>query len=190
MIAIICLSALTPQDQIKPLDRLRELIKKLGNDDPQVREKSQNNIMKLVEEESRSGEDLKGLVNEIRKEIKDGKDAEVVGRLQTVIERLTEAKWRLVSKSPLEERSYHTSILVGNKVLIWGGYAGGNKYYNDGALYDVENDKWVKIKDSPLEMRNYYTLTLIENKLLIWGGFYKGKYYNDGAIYELPVIWE
>ena len=76
-------------------------------------------------------------------------------------------------------------VVVGEKVIIWGGSG-----KSDGAIYDLRKGSWHDLKDSPIVGRDKHIAVVIGKKLIIWGGYGDVRTYNDGAIYELPVIWE
>lgn len=81
-------------------------------------------------------------------------------------------------------------IPTGNKLIIWGGQGESANYFNDGAIYDLSKNSLVEMAASPLKERLNPSSLLIDDKLIVWGGFSVGKRLNDGAIYELPVVWD
>jgi hypothetical protein len=118
--------------------------------------------------------------------------------------------WKKMAPAPIEPREFANNKLWrgasswGNKVVIWGGMK--DKFYNDGAIYDIEKDSWEKIPEAPVkskqEIYGYglfgYIRTapgLLGNKLVVWGGqeqiVWGGKDPTVGAIYDLEKKkWE
>ncbi len=181
------LSLSTLQDQNDPrLNELKQLIKNLSNDDPQVRESSQISIVKLITQEASAKKDTKKLLAELKATINQGKDQEVKSRLEAVIKLLRQGNWKKMAPSPLEGRAVHTAIVSGDKLIIWGGLGRNQEAYNNGALYDMGKDTWGKMKDSLLEGRWGHTAVVSGDKLVIWGGQRPDfKTFNDGAIYDI-----
>ena len=103
-----------------------------------------------------------------------------------------EMKWKKLPDAPIGGRKGHSSNIIDNKLIIWGGDSGSGKYCNDGAIYDVKEMKWKKLPDAPIGGRKGHSSNVIDNKLIIWGGQSSGgnKSYNDGTIYELPLVWD
>lgn len=56
--------------------------------------------------------------------------------------------WRTIAASPLSARSEQNAVWTGGVLLIWGGYADGERL-KDGAAYDPEKDAWTKLPDAP-----------------------------------------
>ncbi len=130
-------SPLSGQDsKNQPLDELKKLIKKLGADDAVAREEAQQAIIKLIKEQAKLKPNVKILVKELREAMKVG-DEEVKVRLKSIIEELGKGKWEKMKEGPLESREGHTSVLSGDKLIIWGGVYREEKYYNDGAIYKL-----------------------------------------------------
>lgn len=163
-------------------DRLNELIKKLGDDDPKVRDDAQNKITKLI----KKSKNKKLLFSEIKKVIKENRDEEIRSRLRAVMEILKGGVWKKMSASPLEGRYYHRSVAYKNKVIIWGGGGNGN-VFNDGAIYDVDEDKWTKMSESSLKRRCYHTMSIIGDRIYVWGGLESDveAAFDDGSIYDI-----
>jgi len=184
---LFCFSFISANQQVqgKPLQELKKLIKKLGDYDPEQREEAQR---KLVRRKRDAKRELKELVNEIQREKRETKDAEVKSRLTAIIGTLKSGRWEALKDAPIEGRYAHTGIIHGNKLIIWGGVGESFKYYNDGAIYDVKKGKWEKMEQSPIAERQLHSAVLAGNKLIIWGGE-GGKYHDDGVIYELPILW-
>jgi N-acetylneuraminic acid mutarotase len=78
-------------------------------------------------------------------------------------------------------------LQTGTKVIIWGGRAGKDTYYNDGAIYDIASREWSEISEAPVDPRCAHTSFLLGSKLVIWGGDGEEGPYNDGAIYDLST---
>ena len=75
-----------------------------------------------------------------------------------------------------QARAGHTMTLMGNKVLILGGYVKG-KASNSGEIYDIRTKRFTKIRDKLFIPRGNHTVTAItDNKAYIVGGFTDGKH--------------
>lgn len=179
---VICQEGKKPEKD--KLVELKALIKKLGDNDTALRNESQENILKLMQGEAKAKKDIKHLVTEIKSEVYCNKDTEVKSRLTSIMDRLTKGKWVAIKDSPIEGRSKYTSVVSDGKLIIWGGST-REKTFNDGAVYNIQNDCWTKVKDSPLKPREGHTAVVSGSKMIIWGGYGNGNYYNDGAIYNI-----
>lgn len=104
--------------------------------------------------------------------------------------------WVEIKECPLEPRSSPTKVLIEDNVYIWGGYrtTGNQKWYNDGAIYNMKTYTWTKMNSCYLKPRSGSVSIVAGNKLIIWGGHgrddthSKINAYNDGAIYEIPPL--
>lgn len=163
------------------LQELRDLIKKLSDNDPTVRDNAHEKILKLVKGEAKP--DL--LVKEIEKSIDDTKEEEVKTRLASIMTAIKMGKWTMLEASSLDARGRHTAILSGQKMIIWGGIGSDKSSFNDGEIYDFAQGKWSKIKECPIEKRHNHTAVLYGENMIIWGGASGGTAFNDGAIYDI-----
>jgi len=89
--------------------------------------------------------------------------------------------------APIEGVKNAHVFYEGDKLIVWGGQDKGNRWVNDGAIYDIEKGTWKKIKGAPIERRLMGTGVYQQgDKLIIWGGANGGgSYYKDGAIYDI-----
>jgi len=75
-------------------------------------------------------------------------------------------------------------ILVGNKIVIWGGEGLNQTYYNDGVVFYIEKNQWASTSmRSSLEGRTCHSAVVAGSSLIIWGGENATKTFNNGAIY-------
>ena len=84
-------------------------------------------------------------------------------------------KWRPMSQAPVAIRYRCAKAVIGNKLLVWGGYGpidprrGGP--LADGAVYDLEKDTWEKIPDPPVPGRRSECVYAVWNdRLVLFGG--------------------
>jgi len=104
-------------------------------------------------------------------------------------------EWKEMAKAPIQRRNWGAAILVGNKLIYWGGCPGPvearmSECFSDGAVYDIDNDTWKKMAAAPIDARFWPRAFLWGNKVVIWGGD-KDKFYFDGAIYDVENdTWE
>ncbi len=68
------------QEKIQPIEELRKLIKRLGDDVLKVREEAQEQVKKLIKEQAKAKGEVKELVEEIKKAMKT-RELEVEQRL-------------------------------------------------------------------------------------------------------------
>jgi hypothetical protein len=104
--------------------------------------------------------------------------------------------WQSISASGLSERSEVSTLFINGKMLIWGGTIWsaeeGSNYFNDGAIYDPENDSWelMGMTDAPESRTQNALYSLVDDTVMIWGGVGEDGYLNSGAIYDLNLdIW-
>lgn len=103
---------------------------------------------------------------------------------------ISDDSWTKTSKSPLEPRANFNANHYYNAIVIWGG-EDKKQALNNGAIYDFERDNWKPLEKSNIESRNEHSAVRYGNKVVIWGGRnISGKCFNDGAILELPIIWD
>ena len=178
-----------------PMTKLKELIKLLGDNDPATRDKAQDEIIKLIKEEAGAKRDIKQLVKELEQEQKETKNDEVRIRLTGVLDKLKHGIWEKIKEAPIEERLWHTSVLFGNKLVIWGGCGMGGKTLSDGAILDLEKMKWEKLPETDLKGRYHHRAVLWGSKMVVWGGIsldgVLDGVLSDGAILDLEKMkWE
>jgi N-acetylneuraminic acid mutarotase len=109
-------------------------------------------------------------------------------------------KWEKTKAPTAEWRFDRSSLVLGNKLVIWGmgtWEAPGLTWRKRqaGAVYDSEKNEWKKIPKVPIPSRMPLTMTKVgetENKVLVWGGYggydadrRVAAYYVDGAIYDI-----
>jgi len=81
------------------------------------------------------------------------------------------------------ERSGHTAVWTGNRMLVWGG-----GWLNTGGLYDPATDTWQPMATVGAPSgRNHHSAIWTGSRMLIWGGFgINGVPTNTGGRYD-PV---
>jgi len=105
-------------------------------------------------------------------------------------------KWTIIKQSTVYGRRYHSSVVYGKKVIIWGGQFRASGSLNNGAIYDIEKDSWTTIKKAPLKARWGHSAAVIRDKMIVWGGFTRASFnkknkerdpanLNNGAIYDI-----
>ena len=77
----------------------------------------------------------------------------------------------------------NTAVWSGSKMLVWGGYDGGD-VINTGGIYDPGTDSWALITTSGApSARTQHTAVWTGSKMLVWGGYDSG-FFNTGGIYD------
>lgn len=89
-------------------------------------------------------------------------------------------------------RDSHSAVLVGHKMIIFGGTNGSRKV-NDLHILDLESKEWIKpeCRGVPPSRRESHTATLVGgDKILIFGGSGEGEanYLNDLHILDLETM--
>lgn len=196
----LCLQGSKPEKVQSKLEELQSLIKKLGDNDVETRDKSKDAIVKLIRDEARAKKDIKALVAELKKTETETKDEEVKNKISAIIELIPQGNWIPFPPSPFENNRTNTmcTLITGEKLIIWGGEIndkdGGYKFCTDGAIYNLKEDTWEKIPEAPLKGRLSFSIgggdlgaKLIGENLVIWGGIdtTTGQKLHDGAIYNM-----
>jgi len=87
-------------------------------------------------------------------------------------------------------RANHTSVMVGNKMWVFGG-RDHNHVYDDLFCFDRDEMKWRKIITKPgktPKARAGHSMVEIENKLVVFGGYGQDhEPRNDVAVFDLKV---
>jgi N-acetylneuraminic acid mutarotase len=84
-------------------------------------------------------------------------------------------------------RARHTAIWTGSEMIIWGGWGGGDTYYNDGLRYNPTHNAWGTVEISSLAARYWHSAVWTGSNMIVWGGYSTlgdNHYYNDGARYN------
>lgn len=64
--------------------------------------------------------------------------------------------------APIKGRYYHTSILSGSRLIIWGGMGPRQRPLKDGAIYDIKKGEWKKMARAPIKARSNHFSFLLE----------------------------
>ncbi|KAJ3451244.1 kelch domain-containing protein [Anaeramoeba flamelloides] len=91
-----------------------------------------------------------------------------------------------------EERAGHTAVVVGDKMIVFGGYNRTLSYMNDIFEYDFKKNLWTKPKvvGKKPKVRSLHTCVVYQNDLYIFGG-YNHKWLNDLYKFESDISrWE
>jgi N-acetylneuraminic acid mutarotase len=91
-----------------------------------------------------------------------------------------------VSNAP-EGRTRHSTVWVGNKMIIWGGANGSLQ--NSGGLYDPISNTWsaTALDNAPVARQNH-TAVWTGSEMIVWGGNAgQGLYVNSGARFN-PIL--
>jgi hypothetical protein len=84
------------------------------------------------------------------------------------------------------QRSNHTAVWTGTKMLVWGGVDAGT-YRNDGGIYDPGTDTWtasgITTSNAPTA-RADHTAIWTGTHMIIWGGHDGTSAFHDGKKYD------
>jgi N-acetylneuraminic acid mutarotase len=83
------------------------------------------------------------------------------------------------------ERSDHTGVWTGSKMIIWGGGVFGSAPVKTGSIYDGVTRTWAATSTtSAPAARRYHTATWTGSKMIVWGGYDGSACMNTGGIYD------
>lgn len=87
-------------------------------------------------------------------------------------------------------RGYHTSNMVGSKLIIFGGSDGG-ECFDDVWVYDVETHVWKSVSMPITYRRLSHTATIVGSYLFVLGGHDGNDYCNDVLLLNLVTMtWD
>lgn len=162
--------------------RLQKHLDKLSDNDPQIRDASHQEIIKIVRDHK---DKAKEMVSEIQKLAKIAKDHNLVQKLTTILEQIKFGSWVHVAECPISPRDYHTAVFHNGEVLIWGGFA-RRKFPTDGGKFNLVKNSWTKISNSPLNGRYFHSSFVYKDKMLVCAGLANPKVkLIDGAVYDI-----
>ncbi|MEK7286734.1 MAG: hypothetical protein AAB035_05500 [Nitrospirota bacterium] len=85
------------------------------------------------------------------------------------------------------ERSSHTAVWTGSKMLVWGG-ANSTAVLNTGGIYNAAGNSWSGITTTGAPSVRYgHTAVWTGSKMLIWGGYEGLLYLDTGGVYDLAA---
>lgn len=112
---------------------------------------------------------------------------------------MNKMSWRLVSgggdKTSAGEpkpkpRGYHTTNVVGGKLIIYGGSDGG-KCFDDVWVYDIDGQAWHSVNIPEAAKRLSHTATLVGSYLFVVGGHDGEEYSNEVLLLNLVTLtWD
>jgi N-acetylneuraminic acid mutarotase len=94
--------------------------------------------------------------------------------------------WANVSTSGTPSaRSFHGAVWTGSRMLVWGGWGGGNGVpLGTGGSYDPRTDSWRSIATLGAPAPRYFHASVwTGTQMIVWGGF-GGPVLGDGARYS------
>lgn len=91
-------------------------------------------------------------------------------RVTTVTTPKRPARWGPIPPSPLAARTGAAVVSSGREILVWGGEAGDDDVFADGAVYDVAHRRWRTMARSPLSARTDPIAVWTGSRLLVTGG--------------------
>lgn len=77
--------------------------------------------------------------------------------------------------------------ILGDHVLVWGGYSVEQaKYLDDGARLDLLSDQWSPLPSTQglLAPRHSAAHGVVGTRWLVWGGISEGEFQKDGAVWD------
>jgi N-acetylneuraminic acid mutarotase len=82
-------------------------------------------------------------------------------------------------------RTAPTAVWTGSKMIVWGGWVGGQPT-DTGGVYDPATDQWTATSttNAPSARANH-TAVWTGSKMIVWGGWDLDTYLNTGGIYDL-----
>lgn len=97
-----------------------------------------------------------------------------------------EDSWETLPDGP-GGRAYHTTVLAGDEVIVWGGGVDGS-FLNNGGSFDLSERRWrpVSMRDAP-SGRWFHGAVWTGREMIIWGGranFFAANHSTDGGRYD------
>lgn len=86
--------------------------------------------------------------------------------------------------SPLMLRNVPVLAFTGDELVVWGGFAGGMLFFDDGARYQLASDSWELLPAAPLTGRIRGAAAWTGSELLVAGGKDRERTFADGAAYD------
>jgi N-acetylneuraminic acid mutarotase len=91
------------------------------------------------------------------------------------------------------ERSGHTAVWTGSRMIVWGGYSSGSFFENTGGRYDPYSNQWqpMAVADAPAG-RFLHTAVWTGSRMVVWGGISNSTQFDDtGGRYDpYANIWD
>jgi len=87
-------------------------------------------------------------------------------------------------------RGYHTAVLTGNEMIVWGGSPtnGGPVHFNDGGRYNPAANSWIGMTVSNVPAARYgHKAVWTGSEMIVWGGNGPTVALNDGSRYNLAA---
>jgi N-acetylneuraminic acid mutarotase len=122
-------------------------------------------------------------------------DATTTTDIPTTTTTLAPATWQaLAPEGTLPAARLGGSLVYlaqGNKLALFGGWAGGTKYYADLWTYDLTTDAWAKLKHTGTAPTARASQAMAydptSDKLVVFGGYDGTTYYNDTWVYDFTA---
>jgi N-acetylneuraminic acid mutarotase len=98
-------------------------------------------------------------------------------------------KWVEMPAAPVEPRFRGLTAVIGQKVLVWGGYPGG---FQDGAAFDAAKGTWEKLPKAPVPFCTNMVSAVWRDRFVVFGGRAPGgQCHRAGAVYDPAArTWE
>lgn len=92
--------------------------------------------------------------------------------------------------TPPSERYGHSAVMIGHKMIIWGGIGSDESHKNDGAIFDFDTSTWTPLPKTDAPRRRNHTAVVMGRKMIIWGGVDTTHAKSDGWIFDLDTrLW-
>ncbi len=90
----------------------------------------------------------------------------------------------LVQSNPPAARTAHSAVWTGNRMIIFGGHAGGAPF-GDGASFNPQDGTWTAISSTGAPSARFgHSAVWTGDRMIIWGGHNGTAELNDGAAYD------
>ncbi len=97
---------------------------------------------------------------------------------------LATGMWAPLGGSPSPEaRVGHTAVLVGTRMIVFGGDQGASAILGSGWSYDISGNAWSALPSAPAP-RTHHSAVVAGTSMIIWGGDTPGGPTNGGAVYD------
>src|SRR6267143_1932457 len=82
-------------------------------------------------------------------------------------------------------RAFHTAVLTGTEMIVWGGTDVGNVNLNTGGRYNPGTDSWTATSTTSAPAGRYlHTAVWTGSEMIVWGGYNGSSVLNTGGRYN------
>jgi N-acetylneuraminic acid mutarotase len=85
-------------------------------------------------------------------------------------------------------RRYHSVVMTGNEMIVWGGEGAGSVVLNSGGRYNPSSDTWATISTTNApSARRFHTAVFTSSEMIVWGGENGTSSLQTGGKYDIAA---